>query len=403
MKKLVVFGAGGIGRGFVGALFARAGYTVVFLDVDTTLVEALNARGSYPVRVLSDAGAREELVEGVRAVDASDAEAAAREIADASVMATAVGVRVLPHIAPTLARGLALRACAATSVPETLDVIVCENKLDAAETLGRLVAAAIEDASAGSSEGIDADADAGVETDADAATPVSVRARGRAVTTADILARVGFVETSIGRMVPVQTAAMRDGDPLRVCVEPYETLLVDRDGFKGAVPDVPHLSAQTDFAYYHKRKLFVHNLGHAAAAYLGLLAGYTYIWEAVADPEIRRVSEGAMRESARALTDEYGGIVRGTASRDEGYGELPDASAEALAAHIRDLLARFANRALGDTCARVAADPARKLAKGDRLVGAADYCASLGLPHPCIDQAIEAATARLEKERNEQR
>ncbi|MDR1797500.1 MAG: mannitol dehydrogenase [Clostridiales Family XIII bacterium] len=363
MKKAVVFGAGGIGRGFVGAAFAASGYETVFVDVDAPLVDALNARGSYPVRVVSSECSLDEIITGVRAVDASDGAAASREVAGADAVATAVGVRALPHIAGVIADGLLRREAG------PIDVIVCENKIDAAEGLRRMVRASLAE------RGADADG---------------------------VLASAGFVETSIGRMVPVQTEAMKDGDPLRVCVEPYDVLLVDRDGFKGEIPQIRGLSPQGDFIYYHKRKLFVHNLGHAACAYLGLLAGHRTIAGAVGDAAIRDAAAGAMRESARALSDEYGGVVAGTASRDEGYGDMADASPAALEAHIQDLLARFANRALGDTCARVAADPARKLAPGDRLVGAADYCASRGLPHSHIAVATGAAYAELLRLRTEE-
>jgi mannitol-1-phosphate 5-dehydrogenase len=46
----------------------------------------------------------------------------------------------------------------------------------------------------------------------------------------------------------------------------------------------------------------------------------------------------------------------------------------ALLDHIDDLLYRFGNSALRDTCKRVGADPARKLSPADRLIGAASFC-----------------------------
>ncbi len=41
---LVQFGAGNIGRSFIGQLFANSGYDVIFIDVAKPLVEALNAQ-----------------------------------------------------------------------------------------------------------------------------------------------------------------------------------------------------------------------------------------------------------------------------------------------------------------------------------------------------------------------
>ena len=44
--KAVMYGAGNIGRGFIGALFAQAGYQVAFVDVVEATVQALNRDGS---------------------------------------------------------------------------------------------------------------------------------------------------------------------------------------------------------------------------------------------------------------------------------------------------------------------------------------------------------------------
>ena len=48
-KKIVIFGAGKIGRSFIGQLFGQAGYQVVFIDNDRELVENLDRRKSYTV------------------------------------------------------------------------------------------------------------------------------------------------------------------------------------------------------------------------------------------------------------------------------------------------------------------------------------------------------------------
>ena len=45
----VHFGAGNIGRGFVGLILHRAGYQVVFADVVDELIDALSSRPSYLV------------------------------------------------------------------------------------------------------------------------------------------------------------------------------------------------------------------------------------------------------------------------------------------------------------------------------------------------------------------
>ena len=49
MKTAVMYGAGNIGRGFIGALLAHSGYHVTFIDVAEDVIDAINALGRYPV------------------------------------------------------------------------------------------------------------------------------------------------------------------------------------------------------------------------------------------------------------------------------------------------------------------------------------------------------------------
>ena len=53
---------------------------------------------------------------------------------------------------------------------------------------------------------------------------------------------------------------------------------------------------------------------------------------------------------------------------------------ESLVKHIQDLLARFTNQALKDTCKRVGGDQKRKLSPADRLIGCSKLCLEVGVP-----------------------
>jgi mannitol-1-phosphate 5-dehydrogenase len=341
-KIAVMIGAGNIGRGFVGAAFAASGYEVVFIDVDEALVDEINRRGEYPVRIMHPDGEyTEHIVRGVRAVSGKDTGAAAIEIARAEICATAVGVRALSFIVPQLTLGLALRT---RNGGPPLNVIVCENIMDAGSKLREYVRDIIP---------------AGLESAIDE--------------------MAGYPQAVIGRMVPPQTEEMKDGDPLRICVEEYGFLPVDREAFKGGIPKIEGMVPLDKFEYYEKRKLFIHNLGHATAAYLGLLKGYTYIDEAVADGDILYMTANAMRESAAALNCEYPG------------------DAANLNRNIDSLLYRFSNKYLKDTCPRVAVDPIRKLGENDRIIGALKNCQNYGLPAVYIAAVAAAAALILEK------
>jgi mannitol-1-phosphate 5-dehydrogenase len=321
--KALQFGAGKIGRGFLGQLFFESGYEAVFVDVDAYLVDELNRRGSYPIRIVGDTP-RDINVHGVRAVNGADTHAVVEEISTADIAATAVGVKALPAVAEPLARGLEARFQLADRPP--LDIIVCENMVNAADFLKGKVG---ENLSA-----LDKDL---LET------------------------KVGFVDASIGRMVPLMTVEQREEDPLLVLVEEYCDLPVEKAAFKGPIPPIHHLEPYDNFQAYVERKLYIHNTGHAIAAYLGYLHGHTFIWEAMGDRRVRDRVKAAVDESRDALVKRRG----------MNRADLDD--------HIDDLLRRFANLALGDTVFRVARDPIRKLGKDDRLVGAARAALSAGI------------------------
>lgn len=162
-------------------------------------------------------------------------------------------------------------------------------------------------------------------------------------------------------MVPVQTEEMKDGDPMRVCVERYGFLPVDKAAFKGEIPEITNMVPFEPFDFYIKRKLYVHNMGHATCAYLGGYEGRKYIYQSIDDPEILNIVQNAMLESALALHKKYGVELDG------------------LMLHITDLLGRFRNAALKDTCKRVGGDPTRKLGAADRLIGSSLLCLEQGV------------------------
>ena len=108
MKKAIMYGGGNIGRGFIGKVFSDSGYEVCFLDIMQPLIDEMNRRHGYTVRIVSNAETVEAPVKNVRAVNSST-EQALEEIATCDIMATAVGVNVLPKIAPVIAEGVKKR------------------------------------------------------------------------------------------------------------------------------------------------------------------------------------------------------------------------------------------------------------------------------------------------------
>ena len=342
--KAVMYGAGNIGRGFIGMLFSASGYEVTFIDVAEKLIDALNREKTYPVRIVSNEGFEDIDVERICAVNGNNTEAAAQAIAEADIMATAVGVNILKYIVPNLAAGIRRRIQAGGS---PLNIIICENLIDADKLLAKLIRAELSEPE---QDWFDKN--------------------------------IGLVEASIGRMVPVQTEEMKAGNPLRICVEQYDFLPVDKAAFKGEMPDIKNMVPFEPFDFYIKRKLYVHNMGHAICAYLGLYTHKDYIYEAIDDINIQSIVQNAMLESAMALTHKY---------------RMPT---EDLVKHFQNLLYRFTNKALKDTCKRVGADPKRKLSPTDRLIGASQLCLEGNISPVFISIGTAAAICEYIRENN---
>ncbi len=121
--KALHFGAGNIGRGFIGKLLADAGIELTFADVNQTVLDALNARHSYQVHVVGE-NEQVDTVSGVNAVS-SIGDEVVDLIAEVDLVTTAVGPVVLERIAPAIAKGLAQRKAQGTERP--LNIIACEN------------------------------------------------------------------------------------------------------------------------------------------------------------------------------------------------------------------------------------------------------------------------------------
>ncbi len=334
--KLVLFGAGKIGRSFIGQLFSRGGYEVVFIDVFEPIIDELNRRGNYNVIIKSEQDETLK-IENVRGVLATDTQAVVHEIATADIVAVSIGQQGLPAAIPLLAKGLMLRHREMYNSP--LDIIIAENLRNAADYF-------------------------------------EVELKKILPTNYSFDKLVGLVETSIGKMVPIMLKKDMEADILQVFAEPYNNLILDKLAFKNPIPAIKGLSPKVNMKAWVDRKLFIHNLGHATTAYLGYKYNpkFVFLYEALAVPEIKTTVRETMLQAAAILLKKY-----------------PDEfTLEALTEHTVDLISRFQNRALGDTIYRVGCDQKRKLSAEDRLAGAIHLALELKMPY---DKILEAFIA----------
>ena len=327
--KAVHFGAGNIGRGFVGLLLHEGGYDLVFSDVAAPLVDAINAVDSYTVHEVGEGGV-DTVVTGFRAINsATDADAIVDEISTANVVTTAVGPTILKFVAPHIFAGLALRD---PSAPP-LQVMACENAINATDLLRDEIRAQAGDAWEA------------------------------------IQSRAVFANTAVDRIVPAQP----EGSGVDVTVEPFYEWAIERPPFGDDPPSIPGAHFVDDLAPYIERKLFTVNTGHATTAYFGALAGIDTIAAALADDAIAANVSAALEETSALLVAKH------------------DLDPDELASYRATILQRFRNAALPDTVWRVGRQPLRKLSRNERFVSPAAEAAERGLSTGALVAAMGAA------------
>lgn len=306
--KAVHFGAGNIGRGFIGKLLSDANVAVTFADVDKPLVDQLSHDQSYKVKVVGSQ-CQVDTVTHVTAVNSASQDVIDR-IVYTDLVTTAVGPNVLDIIAKTIAKGLTQRFEASND--KSLNIIACENMVRGTTHLKSEVYKHLDE---------------------------QYHARADAL--------VGFVDSAVDRIVPPSEAA---NDPLEVTVESFSEWIVDKQQFKGDIPAIEGMEMTDNLIAFVERKLFTLNTGHIMTAYLGALKGHETIRDAIEDSEIREQVKAAMQESGEVLIKRYG-FER----------EVHDA-------YIEKILGRFANPYLRDEIDRVGRQPIRKLGENDRLI-----------------------------------
>jgi mannitol-1-phosphate 5-dehydrogenase len=331
----VHFGAGNIGRGFIGQLLHQSHYEVYFVDVNEKVIDELNHRNSYTI-LLADDSQQEIHISNVKGVNSlKHPEKVVELIAKADLITTAVGPNILNRIAELIAKGIQRKASENT---RPLNIIACENMIGGGDHLRREVFKYLtEDEQQLSS------------------------------------LYVGFPNAAVDRIVPVQSHE----DPLLVTVEPFYEWVVDRSQIKGAVPPIQGVTFVEDLYPYIKRKLFTVNTGHAITAYLGHYYGLPTIREAIINPSIREIVEGALHETGQLLVEKYG------------------FNAHEHKEYINKILKRFENQHITDHVDRVARSPIRKLGANDRFVKPVSELIELGIQPKYLVTGI--ATALLYK------
>ena len=309
--RAVHFGAGNIGRGFIGEVLCKNGFHVTFVDINETVIGCLQRRGGYEIEFagLTDKGRTRHTITGVDGINSkSDPEAVVKAVAAADLVTTAIGPNVLPFIAELVARGIEERR--KTRGEQPLDVIACENMI-------------------GGSVFLRAEVEKHIDKE----------------TAAFIERCVGFPNAAVDRIVPAQ----QHDDPLFVTVEPFREWVIDDSARKAKHITLEDVEYVPDLLPFIERKLFSVNSGHAATAYTGHYYGHATINEALRDERVMAQLKNTLAETGSLLIDKWG------------------FDPAKHAAYIGKIIGRFTNPAISDDIPRVARTPIRKLGKDERF------------------------------------
>ena len=329
--KALHFGAGNIGRGFIGKTLSESGFNVVFSDINQDIVDAINYNKEYSVKTI---GADQDKIVNVKKVSAinSNNPNIVKIIASVDLITTAVGPSALEKIAHIIICGIIFKITNKSIKP--LNIIACENKIKASSFLKKEVLKKL---------------------------PIKYH---------DYLNEyIGFIDCSIDTIIPL----VQNKDSLFLIAEDFKEWIVNVTQFKGIVPKIIDIQMSNNLNAFIERKLFTLNTGHAIAAYLGLIKQYKTIQKAISDHRIRIIVKCAMEESGSVLIKRY------NFKKDDHI------------SYIKKIFLRFENPFLSDKLERIARNPLQKLGREERLIkpflGAIKY----QLPHSNLTKGIAAA------------
>ena len=329
MKKAVHFGAGNIGRGFIGEILFENGFEIAFVDVNETIIDALNERGSYEIEIAEE-GQRHIEVSGVRGINNRlHPEAVVEAISEADLVTTAIGPNILPFIASLVAQGIEARQVAGNQAP--LDVLACENMIGGSEFLYEEVKKHLSEAGLAFAQ-----------------------------------EHIGFPNAAVDRIVPAQSHE----DPLFVVVEPFNEWVVETRGMKNPDLILDKVHYEAELEPFIERKLFSVNSGHATSAYTGAYYGAKTILEALQNVTVKNNVEAVLAEIRSLLIAKWG------------FDEA------ALVDYHKVIISRFENPFIVDDVSRVARTPIRKLGYDERFIRPIRELKERGLSYQYLLQTV---------------
>ncbi|AFW90731.1 mannitol-1-phosphate 5-dehydrogenase [Lactococcus cremoris subsp. cremoris UC509.9] len=311
MKKAVHFGAGNIGRGFIGEILSKNGFEIYFVDTNKAIIDELNTRHSYEIGIASSSPEKIS-VSGLFGINnGENPEDVIEAIAQADIVTTAIGPNILPYIAELVAKGIQKRKEENKQVQ--IDIIACENMIGGSEFLEKKVAEYLSDSDK-----------------------------------VYLANYIGFPNATVDRIVPGQ----KHEDLLYVEVEPFCEWVIDESQIKNKSFKLEGVHYANNLEPFIERKLFSVNSGHATVAYSSAYKGYKTILEGLQHKEILSALKGVQKETRALLLAKWPQYF----------------TEEDLMSYHQMIISRFANPKIIDEVTRVARTPIRKLGYDERFI-----------------------------------
>ncbi|MBF0713746.1 mannitol-1-phosphate 5-dehydrogenase [Gemella sp. GH3] len=318
MKNLH-FGAGNIGRGFIGELLNKSNYHVTFVDINESIVNNLKERQNYTIKVL-DENIEEISINNFDAINIStEKERLTNYINEVNLITTSIGPNVLPIIAKDIAQGLKLKV--KSNNTNLLDIIACENMIEGTTFLKNEIFNHLTE----------------VEKDF-------------------INKYVGFPNSAVDRIVPAQ----QHEDVLLVEVEKFCEWVIEKDKIKFKDnQNIDGVTYVSDLAPFIERKLFTVNTGHAALSYVANYKGLKLVSQGAINEEVREHFINVLKETSELLIKKW------------------NFSKEDMDLYREKTIKRFENKLIVDDVARICRTPIRKLGYNERFIKPIRECEEL--------------------------
>lgn len=326
--QAIHFGAGNIGRGFIGILLKNSNYDITFVDLNKYIIDDIKQNGEFSVIYLDEDNSSDlvDNVKGLHGID--DLGQVIETIGSTDLITTSLGQDNLKYITANIVAGIKARIDAGTS--KNLDIIACENGLQVSSFFKQLVYAELtEEEQAYCDE------------------------------------HIGFVDCTVDRIVPNQT----NENICDVRVEPSFEWVLKSNQVKANF-DIEKAQYTEELAYYNKRKLLTVNLTHSLIGYVGSAEGYEFVHEAIANPAIEHFVGQVLTDIRNALVIEFG------------------VEADVQDSYALKTVNRFKNDKIVDELSRVARNPLTKLSDGERYISPLKVLIDNGGSYDALCQAV---------------